>query len=901
MDQDRVSSTIRLVDGVGFRKLLKEAGKASITRGQIAVAKSMAQQLDTKAIDRDERIIDFIISTATVDREGDTIDVAGWKLDHYLKNPVVLFAHDHYQLPVAQALTVYQEGTKLKSRAKFTSRDEYPFGYMVFQLYAGGYMRATSVGFIPEEWAYADDEAQRSGKGLNFTTQEMIEYSCVPVPANPEALVEARAKGIDTRPYRDWTARVLDERRAHEVGGSQTLIERLHELSDPTGRRIFTSLQEIKLPAEDPKPAADAEDVLQLDDEQPAPADATPADDAPADVPTAEPDPPPVPAEVDKALAAKLVPLEAEAPADTIRWNRSWGKAFDIDRQQFRPGTTILNLAHRFIDCDVKHLARYSEMALGADVGARLTAIDELLGEATIHDTRNIQGESEWPLAYEVIQLNSRRRSEFMVDGIRFMEWRGEKMVFRVEPDWSGIHLSVYAQRGKGSEQARALLEEAATLAASYKFLNGEAFSISGEFLERGNIGIEDVFLESRNEKAIRRAMDLLNTKGDQMEPRGMMLLGPPGTGKTLSGRVMRDQVKGTFIHVAARDLARMGAFYGLLRALKQARELAPAHVFIEDVDNFLDDWTVDMLKTELDGLTQHKGVLVTLTTNYPERMPKALIDRPGRFHDVCSFGLPDDATRLRMVRRWMPGLNPVQQELAVRETAGYSGAHVRELARFADILAEQDELDAGKALELAIAKMREQSELITASRTHGSRYRAPEACTHRQGVATGGVVKSTGVLGTQQLHGTEQVLDEARQKALGEALGGAAQEFRIEVTRVGDVTRAVATMPVEKAGRVLSAKNETALKECADALSGVAERINGVLAQVAQPPAADDSGGEAQADGAAAKAMDVIEAEHVLLLEDEEEVGEVDPDMVVAAVREVTREQVMLLTGRVY
>jgi len=162
---------------------------------------------EVKQAEGEDLTLQFTISTGVVDRDQDTINPEGWKLDNYMKNPVVLWAHDYRFLPVASSPATWVENAKLKSRAKFTPRDLYPFGYMVYQFYREGYLRATSVGFNPTKWSFSEDRKW----GVDFIEQELLEYSCVPVPANPEALVEAAAKGIDTAPLKEWAERVLDE------------------------------------------------------------------------------------------------------------------------------------------------------------------------------------------------------------------------------------------------------------------------------------------------------------------------------------------------------------------------------------------------------------------------------------------------------------------------------------------------------------------------------------------------------------------------------------------------------------------------------------------------------------------------------------------------------------------
>ena len=69
---------------------------------------------------------------------------------------------------------------------------------MTFQLYAEGFLHAVSVGFRPLDWRWAAGEERADG--IDFQRQELLEFSCVPVPANPEALVAVRAKGIDLTP-----------------------------------------------------------------------------------------------------------------------------------------------------------------------------------------------------------------------------------------------------------------------------------------------------------------------------------------------------------------------------------------------------------------------------------------------------------------------------------------------------------------------------------------------------------------------------------------------------------------------------------------------------------------------------------------------------------------------------
>lgn len=163
-----------------------------------------------KAVNVETRTVDFVISTGAVDRDGDTIDPKGFNLEGFRKNPVVLFAHDQRQPPIGKAVDIRSTDQALESRAEFATREVLPFADTIFQLIANDFLNATSVGLIPKEFEFSDDE-NRGFMAMDITRSDLLEFSVVPVPSNPEALIQARAKGIDTQPLLTWAEQVLDE------------------------------------------------------------------------------------------------------------------------------------------------------------------------------------------------------------------------------------------------------------------------------------------------------------------------------------------------------------------------------------------------------------------------------------------------------------------------------------------------------------------------------------------------------------------------------------------------------------------------------------------------------------------------------------------------------------------
>ena len=243
--------------------------------------------------------------------------------------------------------------------------------------------------------------------------------------------------------------------------------------------------------------------------------------------------------------------------------------------------------------------------------------------------------------------------------------------------------------------------------------LRGEAFSLSGQFIKKTSETWDDLFLTEKNMKALRDSTKRLSERGKSCANRGVLLMGKPGTGKTMAGRIIRNTVDATFIWMSAKDFYYGGSVGSLSHAYQLAKELAPCVLFMEDIDNWLDGRTIDFLKTEMDGITRSSGVLTMLTTNHPEDLPDALLDRPGRFHDILHIDLPDSESRAIMVRAWIDGISDKDVDVIVQETAGYSGAHMYEIASFIKNLQESDDIELNEAITLALEKLNEQRKLI--------------------------------------------------------------------------------------------------------------------------------------------------------------------------------------------
>lgn len=205
-----------------FRAAAKGGTKPEGTVVRVAVA-------DPEAATDGSRKVRFVFSDGSIDRMGDSIDPAGWEVDSFLDNPVALWAHDSSSPPIGRASNVAQVGERLLGDIEFMEEAISAFADSIYRMVKAGFIKAVSVGFIPLEYCFVNDNSRPFG--IDFKRQELLEISVCPVPCNPNALQEAKSLGIDTSPLREWASKLLDE-------GGQILVPR--NLLEETFRQAKT-------------------------------------------------------------------------------------------------------------------------------------------------------------------------------------------------------------------------------------------------------------------------------------------------------------------------------------------------------------------------------------------------------------------------------------------------------------------------------------------------------------------------------------------------------------------------------------------------------------------------------------------------------------------------------------
>lgn len=151
-----------------------------------------------------DRVFRFVFSDDSVDRYGNTVNQSGWVLDNFKNGGgPLLWAHQYDHPPVGKVKTLgvnsVEKRTTLGGDVEFTPKGMSDFNDMIHDMVAAGFLNATSVGFTPIEYEFNE---QRNA--FDFSKQELLEISVVPIPANPNALIEARSAGIDLNEMERW-------------------------------------------------------------------------------------------------------------------------------------------------------------------------------------------------------------------------------------------------------------------------------------------------------------------------------------------------------------------------------------------------------------------------------------------------------------------------------------------------------------------------------------------------------------------------------------------------------------------------------------------------------------------------------------------------------------------------
>jgi cell division protease FtsH len=201
--------------------------------------------------------------------------------------------------------------------------------------------------------------------------------------------------------------------------------------------------------------------------------------------------------------------------------------------------------------------------------------------------------------------------------------------------------------------------------------------------------------------------------------PRGVILTGPPGTGKTLLARAVAGEANANFFSISGSEFVESLVGVGAARVrdlFRQAREAAPAIIFIDELDavgrqrgagmgqgHDEREQTLNQMLVEMDGFGAETGVVVMAATNRPDILDNALL-RPGRFDRQVVVDLPDvhGRTEILALHASKAPVSPsVDFGRIAHQTPGMSGADLANVINEASLLTVRAGKDLIEQIEL--------------------------------------------------------------------------------------------------------------------------------------------------------------------------------------------------------
>jgi cell division protease FtsH len=231
---------------------------------------------------------------------------------------------------------------------------------------------------------------------------------------------------------------------------------------------------------------------------------------------------------------------------------------------------------------------------------------------------------------------------------------------------------------------------------------------------EQERVTFDDVAGIDEAEDELVEVVDFLKNPGRYTSlgarvPRGVLLYGPPGTGKTLLARAVAGEADAAFFSMSASEFVEAIVGVGASRVrdlFKQAKEAAPAIVFIDELDAIgrsragnvggisgghdEREQTLNQILTEMDGFEPGTNVIVLGATNRPEVLDPALL-RPGRFDRRIAVQPPDRNGRVEILEihtRSVPLADDVDLTQIAASTPGATGADIALLVNEAALFA---------------------------------------------------------------------------------------------------------------------------------------------------------------------------------------------------------------------
>lgn len=217
--------------------------------------------------------------------------------------------------------------------------------------------------------------------------------------------------------------------------------------------------------------------------------------------------------------------------------------------------------------------------------------------------------------------------------------------------------------------------DESAGLYSAIQGATYESLVLAGQLKEEIRADLERFFASK----------DLYESLGAPWK-RGLLLTGPPGNGKTHTIKALVNVLGKPCLYVKSFQSEKWIEQTGIRRIFDRARRASPCLMVFEDLDSLITNHNRAFFLNELDGFAANAGIAIVATTNHPEKLDPAIVQRPSRFDRKYEFALPGVAERRTFIEQWLrtaPERARVSSDAAdtlAEQTKGFSFAYLKEL-----------------------------------------------------------------------------------------------------------------------------------------------------------------------------------------------------------------------------
>lgn len=168
--------------------------------------------LRANGIDEENRTAQFVISSEAVDSYGTVFISSGADFTRYNQNPVVFYQHGSHSSDPDMLIgtsRIFQEGNDTLAEVTFESAEDNALAEKVFRKVRNGSLKGASIGANVIDGRWGKKDAGEDPEVIYFERWELLEWSIVTIPSNPDAVkrnsqsIEDLKKEITPEPVKE--------------------------------------------------------------------------------------------------------------------------------------------------------------------------------------------------------------------------------------------------------------------------------------------------------------------------------------------------------------------------------------------------------------------------------------------------------------------------------------------------------------------------------------------------------------------------------------------------------------------------------------------------------------------------------------------------------------------------